>query len=47
MLITLNPRPGEEIWVFERMGSHSGERSSPKRDNMVKSLFHARSSEVG
>ncbi|QCD83266.1 hypothetical protein DEO72_LG2g3609 [Vigna unguiculata] len=38
-----NPRPLEEIWVFERMGSRSGELGSPKRDKVVQPLFHVRS----
>jgi len=46
VLITLSFRPGEEIQVFEQMGSRSGERGSLKRDNVVQSLFHARSSEM-
>ena len=32
MLITLRFHPGEEIWVFERMGSRSCEKGSPKRE---------------
>jgi len=44
--LSANPHPGEEIWVFERMGSRSGEMGSPKRDKVVQSLFHARSGEV-
>ena len=32
--------------MFERMGSRSGEKGSPKRDNVVQSLFHARSGEM-
>jgi len=41
-----NPRPGEELCVFERTMSRSGEKSSPKRDDVGKPLFHARLGEV-
>ncbi|QCD87916.1 hypothetical protein DEO72_LG3g2456 [Vigna unguiculata] len=40
VLVTLNLRPCEEIRVFEREGG------SPKRDNVVHTLFHAHSGEV-
>ena len=46
MWLSANPRPLEEIWVFERMGSRSGELGSPKRDKVVQPLFHVRSGEV-
>jgi len=46
MWLSTNPRPSEEIWVFERMGSRSGEMGSPQRDKVVQPLFHARSSKV-
>jgi len=42
----LNPRPSEELWVLSDLRSRSGEKSSPKRDEVVQPLFHARSGEV-
>ena len=42
-----NPRLGE-VCVFLGTGmTRSGEKSSPKRDDMVNPLFHTRSSEMG
>ena len=46
-VLSVNPRPGEELCVFERTKSRSGEKSSPKRDDVGKPLFHTRLSEVG
>ncbi|QCD82473.1 hypothetical protein DEO72_LG2g2812 [Vigna unguiculata] len=46
-LFLLNPRPSEELWVLSDLRSRSGEKSSPKRDEVVQPLFHARSGEVG
>ena len=43
----LNPRPGEEICVLNDLGSRLGEKSSPKRDEVVQPLLHARSSDLG
>jgi len=43
----VNPRPGEEFCVFERMKSRSGETGSPKRDGVMQPLFHPRLGEVG
>ena len=43
----LNPRPGEELCVLSDLWSRLGEKTSPKRDEVVQPLFHARSGEVG
>ena len=43
----LNPRPGEELCVLSDLRSRSGEKSSPKRDEVVQPLLHTRSGKVG
>jgi len=42
-----NPRPGEGLCVLSELRSRSGEKSSPKRDEVVQPLLHARSGGVG
>ena len=42
-----NPHPSEELCVLSDIRSHSGKKSSPKRDDVIHPLFHARSGEVG
>ncbi|QCD82916.1 hypothetical protein DEO72_LG2g3258 [Vigna unguiculata] len=44
---SLNPRPGEELCVLSELWARPGEESSPKRDEVVQPLLHARSGEVG
>ncbi|QCE11090.1 hypothetical protein DEO72_LG10g2323 [Vigna unguiculata] len=44
-VLSVNPCPGEELCVFKRTKSRSGEKSSPKRDDVGKLLFHTRSGE--
>jgi len=47
VLFALNPRPGEELCVLSELRSRSGDKSSSKRDEVVQTLLHARSGEVG
>jgi len=44
---SLNPCPGEELCVLSELRARPGEESSPKRDEVVQPLLHARSGEVG
>jgi len=41
-----NLRPGEELCVLSDLRSHSGEKSSPQRDELVHPLLHARLGEI-
>jgi len=42
----LNPRPGEVLCVLRDLRSRPGEKSLPKRDEVVQPLLHTRSGEV-
>ena len=41
-----NLRPSEELCVLSDLRSRSGEKSSPKRDELVHPLLHARLGEI-
>jgi len=41
-----NLRPGEELCVLSDLRSRSGEKSLPKRDELVHPLLHTRLGEI-